>query len=132
MRKLLILVLAVFTAIVAIAGWSLSVLLDLSISPASVLSISLFLMIIQLIIIVMLPLFVNEKQDKSVAFVSVAKLVKMGCSGVFLLVWYALDRLDTTFLLVFAAYYVLYIFYDSWMYMQLNKLPINKTISDEK
>lgn len=127
MRKLLILVLVVFTAIVAVAGWSLSVLLDLNISASSIVSISLFLMIIQLVIIVMLPLFVNDKHDKSVTFVSVAKLVKMGCSGVFLLAWYALDSLNTTFLLFFAVYYILYIFYDSWMYMQLNKLPINKT-----
>ncbi len=127
MRKLLIIVLFLFTMLVAIGGVSLKTLMDIDVPTKAFLSIPLFLTLFQLTVVLVAPVFFKKKQDKAVAFMGGVKVAKILLSIAFILAWYWLAGMGTTFLMSFLVYYIMFIIYDSWMFMRLNRAYNNKT-----
>ncbi len=131
MNKILFLVLLVFTSVVSFVGFSIKEFLNIEIGDVEFFSIPLFLMLYQLVVIVFLPLYFKKNYEKAVVFMSMSKLAKVICSIAFILGWFWFEGFNNTFLMTFLCFYLVYIFYDSWMFMHCNKVHVQKQKSNE-
>lgn len=134
MNKILVSVLIVFTAITTLIGFVVKEYIaniGVNISNLEFISIPIFLMLYQLIVVCLLPIYFRKNYEKAVAFMSMSKLVKVICSVVFLLSWFWIEEINSVFLMTFLVYYLAFIFYDSWMFMYCNKKHVQNTQSNE-
>lgn len=122
MRRALILILVVLTGCLIVAGFCLKELLNLPINSIELLSIPCYLFICQSLIIVYLPRYLKKHPNKLINYFSFTKVAKFLLSLVFIAVWYYVGGVNKIFMVTFLVYYIIFILFDSWMFMRCNKM----------
>ena len=113
--------LIVYTVLVSLIGWLLLSLYKPDFNLYLFLSVPVFLMLCQVIIISFIHKYMCEDATQSMRFLFITKALKIVASIAFVLCCYKITGLDTLFFVVFLVYYLLFIVFDSWLFMRCNK-----------
>ncbi|EGJ71386.1 hypothetical protein Bcop_1182 [Bacteroides coprosuis DSM 18011] len=121
MKLELILKLLVFSVVVSLGGWFLLPQFVESYNPYLFFAVPAFLTVYQIIVISFIDYFFSDDVQKTTQFLFGTKVFKVLLSIAFVLTCYFVVGLNTVFLVIFLLYYMIYIFFDSWMYMRCNR-----------
>ena len=121
MKKELILKLVIFSLFVSIGGWYVMTYLVAVFNPFLFFAIPAFLTLYQIGVISLIHLYLNGDSDQCSRFLLGTKVFKVLLSIAFVLITYKVIGLNTPFLITFLLYYMVFIFFDSWVFIRCNK-----------
>mgnify|MGYP001255355579 FL=1 len=90
-------------------------------NPYLFFSIPAFLTFYQLGVILFIHKYIAGDINQSTHFMYLSKIFKVLASVVFILICYKIVGLDTLLLLIFLTYYMLFIAFDSWLFIRCNR-----------